>query len=146
MEYNKWETDNDTEYEDEEYITNEVPPPGLNQEFVDNIFKVKHDLYNDTVLAPELGTPQAQNVGLVQNYLNNINYVYILSLSAQKGIVDESQLNKFPVGSRESIKFILHWIKDYFSKNRIPDTIPYEDYVRKSFREYQFIQNNNSFE
>jgi hypothetical protein len=71
-----------------------------------------------------------------------VNNVYILSINAQNGKISEEELNKFPKESRDSIRLVLKWISDYFSKNQIPDTIPYSDFIHKSFHEYQFVQND----
>jgi hypothetical protein len=141
-----WSKESDSEYEDEdEYITNEVAPPEIDNEFRNNVLNIKHNLYENIVLSPELGTDKAQSLQALQDYLRNINQVYILSLNAQRGQVNEGDLNKFPEGVRMQVKTLLNWLSDYFSKNRVPDTIPYEDYIRKSFKEYQFVQ-DNSFE
>lgn len=141
---NKWEQDEtDSEYEDDEYVQNEVPPPSLNDEFVNNVLKVKHSLYDNTILSPELGTSDAQSTKPIQDYLNHVNNVYILAINAQKGQVNETALSSFPKESRESIQFVLKWLADYFSKNRIPDTIPYSDFIHKSFHDYQFVQNSD---
>ena len=43
---NNWNEDTDSEYDDE-YTENEVPPPAINQEFIDNILEVKHKLYDN---------------------------------------------------------------------------------------------------
>ncbi len=141
------DADSDEEYYegDEEYVSNEVPPPEIDNEFRNNVLDIKHNLYENIVLSPELGTDKAQSLQALQEYLKNINQVYILSLNAQKGQVNEADLSKFPENVRGQIKTLLSWLADYFSKNRVPDTIPYEDYIRKSFREYQFVQ-DNSFE
>lgn len=149
LDNNKWQSnENDTDYDDEdnEYVENEVPPPELNKDFIENILKVKHNLYDNTILSPELGTKQAQNNNIIQGYLNHVNRVYILAINAQRGKINEDYLNTFPENSRQQIKTTLDWITEYFSKNRIPDTIPYSDFIRKSFHEYQFVQNDNSFE
>lgn len=147
MDLDKWQPDeSDEEYEeDEEYQQNEVLPPEVDENFRNNVLNVKHMIYDSTILKPELGTSQAQSNRLLEDYLKNINHVYILSLNAQKGIVNESDLNQFPEKVRGPLKQVLTYLADYFKKNRVPDTIPYEDYIRKSFKEYQFVQ-DNSFE
>ena len=137
--------DSDEEYDDTDYVPNEVSPPDVDENFRHNVLNVKHILYDNTVLLPNLGTSEAQSNRLLAEYLKNINGVYVLCLNAQKGIVNESDLNKFPEKSRKAIKDVLMWLSDYFKKNRVPDTIPYEDYINKSFKEYQFVQ-DNSFE
>jgi hypothetical protein len=144
---NKWDSDeNDTDYEDEEYVQNEVPPPEINKDFIENILKVKHSLYDNVVLSPELGTEKAQNNTILQDYLHHVNQVYILAINAQRSKVKEQDLQPFPEKSRDEIRKTLDWITDYYKKNQVPDTIPYTDFIRKSFHEYQFVQNDNSFE
>jgi hypothetical protein len=136
--------ESDEEYEDE-YEQNEVAPPEIDDEFKNGVLNVKHRLYENIILGPELGTKEAQSLETLQSYLNNINDVYILSLNAQRGNINENELNRFPENVREPLRKLLNWMADYFKKNRAPDTIPYEDYVRKSFKEYQFVQ-DKSFE
>lgn len=141
-----WKRDeSDDEYEDEEYQQNEEVPVDIDEKFKNDVLNVKHKLYENIVLSPELGTEKAQNLETLQEYLKNINNVYILCLNAQKGIINDEELNKFPVNVRDSLKRVLNWLNDYFRKNQIPDTIPYDDFINKSFKEYQFVQ-DNSFE
>lgn len=141
---NKWKSDEDYEddYQEDQY-QNEVSPPDLDENFKKNVLNVKHNLYDNIVLGPELETPDAQNNNILNDYLKNINKIYVLCLNAQKGIVYNNNLNEFPEKVREPLKQVLDWLSDYFRKNRAPDTIPYEDYIRKSFKEYQFVQNNS---
>lgn len=142
---NKWSPDESDDEYDEEYITNEIPPASISDEFRNNVLSVKHILYDNTVLSPSLGTASAQDNKLISEYLKNINQVYILCLNAQKGLVNEEDLKRIPEKARVPLKNVLSWIAEYFKKNRAPDTIPYEDYINKSFKEYQFVQ-DNSFE
>jgi hypothetical protein len=112
------------------------------------VLQVKHGLYDNIVLSPELGTVGAQDSNILQDYLNNIHHVYVLSINAQNGIKysdNDKEFDAFPENTRDKIRKTLAWITDFFSKNTIPDTIPYSDFIRKSFHEYQFVQ-NNSFE
>lgn len=136
---NKWESDDEDEFED--YYENEKEPLDIDDNFKNNILNVKHSLYDNIVLAPQLGTSKAQSNEVLQEYLNRLNDVYIMSVNAQNGLnVNENMLSIFPEQSRDAIKTSLNWIVDYFKKNRIPDTIPYSDYIKKSFHDYQFIQ------
>jgi hypothetical protein len=140
---NKWE-DSDEEVNEDE-IMNEVPPPDIDEQFRKNVLSVKHNLYDSTVLKPKLGTPQAQSGKVIEDYFKKLNHVYVLCLNAQKGKVDLSKLNRFPQNVKEPLLLVLNWLSDFFTKNRVPDTIPYEDYIRKNFQEFQFVQ-DNSFE
>jgi len=142
-----YESDEDNYNTDEDkYTQNEAEPPTLSEEFINNILTTKHSLYENIVLSPELGTKNAQNLNILQNYLDKISRIYIMSLEAQKGsqyTINDKSLDAFPIKSREAIRMTLDFIRDFFSKNQIPDTIPYSDFIRKSFHDYQFIQNKN---
>lgn len=138
-----WSDDSDDD--DDEYIMNEVAPPTIDDKFRKDVLSIKHIIYDNTVLSPELGTDDAQNNKILGSYLKNMNEVYILCVNAQRGKIDYNKLNKLPNNVQDLLKKLLLWISDYFRKNTIPDTIPYEDYINKTFKEYQFIQ-HNSFE
>ena len=77
MNDNQW-SDDDSETEYEEYVQNDVPPPSIDDTFVENVLQVKHGLYDNIVLSPELGTVGAQDSNILQDYLNNIHHVYVL--------------------------------------------------------------------
>ena len=146
MDLDKWQDNESDDDYDEEYAQNEVSPPTINNEFRKNVLNLKHILYDSTILKPEMGTAEAQSNNLLNEYLKNINQVYILSLNAQKGLVNESDLNKVPEKARGALKQVLMFLSEYFKRNGVADTIPYEDYIKKSFKEYQFVQDNSSFE
>lgn len=137
---NKWDSDDEEEME-----INEVPPPDIDKQFRENVLSVKHNLYDNTVLRPKLGTSQAQSDKVIDEYLNKLNHVYVLCLSAQKGNVRMNELSRYPKEVQEPLKLVLNWLSEFFRKNRVPDTIPYADYIRKNFKEFQFVQ-DNSFE
>jgi len=141
---NNW-NDTDTDSDEEEYPQNEDPPPAINQEFKDIILEVKHKLYETTVLAPELETPEAQSNEVLQKYMNNLNSVYVMAINAKTGkiIGNEQKINNFPPETREMITRMLNLIADYFSKNTVPDTIPYSDFIENSLRIYPFEQGNS---
>jgi hypothetical protein len=139
---NKWESDEE-EMDYEEVTQNEVPPPDIDNQFLESIEKVKHSLYDNTVLSPSLGSSDAQSKKVLQEYLNKLNDVYLLSLEAQNNKISDDRLRVFPEKTREAIKQTLEWITDYFSKNRIPDTIPYAAHIQNSFHTYPFIQTSS---
>lgn len=143
MNGNIWEEDSDSEYEDE--YQNEVPPPAIDQKFIDNILEVKHKLYENTVLAPELGSEKIQNNGILQDYLNNLNSVYVMAINAQNGRIlgNDKRINNFPPDAQEAITRTLKWIEDFFSKNTAPDTIPYSDFIRNTLHTYPFVQDKS---
>lgn len=141
---NKWDDNSDSDYEDEGYdgYPNEVPPPEMSQDFIDHILDIKHTLYDTIVLAPKLGTQDAQNPDVLQEYLNKLNTVYVMAVNAQNGQTGslDKKIQEFPTESQKSIRSAIQWIKDYFRSNMPPDTIPYSDFIRKSLNEYQFDQ------
>lgn len=147
---NNWsDNDSDEEYEEEynqETIKREDPLPELQPEFRKNVLGVKHSLYNNIVLSPELGTTHAQDNKVLEDYLEKLHMVYVMSVSAENGkSIPDSALNIFPQESRQLIRGTLDWILDFFNKNHISETVPYADHIKKSFHDYQFVQ-NNSFE
>lgn len=138
-----WESDSDEGGSD--YEINEIPPPDIDNKFRDNVINVKHRLYEKLINEPE------DNEDNLKNYITQLNTFYVLAIGAQSNDNKLSlqstpqTLEQFPPELREQIREILDWISDYFSKNTIPDTIPYTDYIKKSLHDYQFLQ-HNSFE
>lgn len=134
--------DSDDDYNDEDSILNEEPPPDIDENFKKNVLNLKHEIYENTVLSPDLGTEEAQNNKVLEDYLENINKVYILCKNAQNGNISNN-LNQFPKETRELIHNLLIWIADYSKNNQVVDTIPYVDYIQKSFKEHPFVQTNS---
>lgn len=125
---------------DDEYEINEISPPDIDEHFRDNMLNIKHKLYEKIINESE------DSENNLKKYISKLNKLYIMSIEAQtnKKILQQN-LSEFPSELKEQIQSILTWISDYFSKNNIPDTIPYTDYIKKSLHDYQFIQ-HNSFE
>jgi hypothetical protein len=121
-------------------MQNDTPPPLLDEQFIKNILEMKHNLYDDIILSPSLGTKEAQDNILVEKYIKQLNNVYILTINAKKGIINESSLTQYTPKTREHIKNILVWISDFFKKNHINDTIPYENYLHNMLHVYPFVQ------
>jgi hypothetical protein len=136
------ELNQEYEEDDDQIIQNEESPMDIDENFKNNIVNLKHEIYENTVLSPELNTNEAQSIDPLEKYLENINNVYILSVNAQNGKINNN-LDKFPKEIRELIGNLLIWIADYFKKNQVADTIPYESYIQKSFKEYPFVQKNS---
>jgi hypothetical protein len=138
------EDDIEEDYEEEEVVKREDPLPELDTSFRENIKNVKHSLYNNIVLSPELGTDGVQDNTVLETYLEKLNKLYILSISAENGKrIPDKALVIFPESSRPLIRATLDWIVDFFRKNHISLTVPYSDHIRKSFHDYQFVQNNS---
>ena len=135
----RWSDDED----DEEYQQNEQPPKGIEGEFANYVLTLKHKLYDETVLSPNMNEANAQNDELLDDYLKHINKVYVLAVVSQNGKKNARNLDEFPKGAQESIQKTLDWLEMFFSKNRIPDTIPYVHYIRNQLHVYPFVQDNS---
>lgn len=137
------ESDED-DYEWNDEVMNQESLPEINKDFRQSVLNTKHSLYKNIVISGKEGTPQAQDNTLINKYLKNINDVYILSLNMSKNSqLDLPDLSSFPENTREPIRITLEWIKRYFSENTVPETIPYQDYIQKSFHEYPYVQTDN---
>ena len=113
-------SDNETEEEEQEQVKRDDPLPELNPEFRENVLKVKHSLYNNIVLSPDLGTNGAQDNKVLQDYLEKLNKIYIMSITSENGKkIPENALIIFPEESRNVIRTTLDWILDFFQKNHI---------------------------
>ena len=139
----KEEYDNEYEGEEDEYVQNEEPLEKLSDDFINHVKNVKNSLHDNTVMSAKLGTAEAQDDSLRDEYLNHVNKVYILAIKAQKdtNIHNSKMINTFPEKSRDIIKQALKWIEDYFSKNQQHDTVPYESYLTEQLHVYPFSQN-----
>jgi hypothetical protein len=137
----RWSDDED----DEEYQQNEVPPKGVDPIFAKHILNVKHALYDETVLSPNIDEENAQKEERLDDYLRHINKVYVLAVVSQNGKKNARNLDEFPKGAREAIQKTLDWLEMFFSTNRTPDTIPYVHYIRNHLHVYPCAQNDNSF-
>jgi hypothetical protein len=135
----RWSDDED----DEEYKQNEEPPKGIEGEFSNHILTLKHKIYDETVLSPNINEERAQKDELLDNYLKHINKVYVLAIVSQNGKKNARNLDEFPKGAQESIQKTLEWLEKFFSRNRIPDTIPYVHYIRNQLHVYPFVQDNS---
>ena len=132
----RWSDDSDDEQ-------NETPPLDVDNEFAKSVLKTKHTLYDTTVLSPDIDEDNAQNNELLNEYLKHMNKVYVLAVISQNGKKNARNLDEFPKGAQEAIHHTLEWLETFFSKNQIPDTIPYTHYIRNQFQVYPFIQDNS---
>ena len=137
---------------DSEDERNNSPPPDVPKELRDNIQNIKYLLYKNIVLSPELGTKDAQNPKLIDEYLDKLNTVYILSTKATNGVrLNSAKLNlvdsltTFPADTQDIIQKTLKWIYTFFKKNQIHNTIPCSAYIKYSLKENQFKQDEDLF-
>jgi hypothetical protein len=125
---------------DSDYKQNDTPPPDIDTDFRNNMLNIKHKLYEMHINEPD---DRDDNL---DNYMKMLNTLYVMTINAQKDKMNPPEtLNQFPPELQEQIGKILVWIQNYFKKNEPCDTIKYEDYIRKTLHDYQFIQ-HNSFE
>ncbi len=135
---------NEDDYEWDNEVMNQESLPEIDKDFRQSVLNTKHNLYENIVISGKEGTPQAQDNTLINKYLKNVNAVYVLSLNMSKNSqLDLPDISSFPENTRESIRITLEWIKRYFSENTVPETIPYQDYIQKSFHEYPYVQTDN---
>ena len=124
----------DSEYEDD---NNETPPQGITKEFRDIILTAKQSLYDNIILGPKLETPDAQNLQLVQIYIDKLNEFY--KLTNNNGDITQ-KWEIFPIQSRDSIQQALTTIQTFFRINTaIEDRLPYENYLNHILKKYQFV-------
>lgn len=144
MASNAWdESSDEDEYLNNDIELNETPPPDIDVNFKQNILKIKHSLYDNTVLSPELGTKKVHDNRILNTYINQLNGIYIMIMKIQNGQKISQDLTQYPEGTRELIKATLNWIGDFFRKNRVEDTIPYFQFVQTHLHEYPFNQSNS---
>lgn len=114
---------------------------GIDEDFRKRLLKAKHRLYHTIMFAPALGTKEAHDNQLLQDYLYHLNAFYVVAVRAQDEPIEDTQLLIFPKSTRSIIKEVLDWITIYFQKNSIPYTIPYEQCIKANLHTYQFMQN-----
>ena len=135
----RWSDDED----DEEYQQNEQPPKGVDRDLSNHVLTLKHKLYDETVLSPNIDEESAQNDERLDDYLKHVNKVYVLAVVSQNGKKNARNLDEFPKGAQESIQKTLDWLETFFSTNRTPDTIPSVHYIRNQLHVYPFVQDNS---
>ena len=129
----------DYEFEGREVIENE----GVDEDFRNAIINVKKSLNNNIIDGPEIDN--VQNLNVLNDYIKSLNNLYILSIDAQKGInvINTKNLDLFPPESKNEIKIALQHIMNIFKNKSIVDIIPYSNYIWNSFKENQFVLNDN---
>jgi hypothetical protein len=141
-----WESDavesevSDSEDEDQK---NDTPLKGMDPKFRKGLVDIKNALYDSTVYSKKEGTPESHDMKLLQDYIGQLNHLYIISIDAQKiinNVNDDSQLEVFPIQLRDTIKGVLVWISTYFSKNGREDTLPYSRAIEEVLHENTYVQ------
>jgi hypothetical protein len=135
-----YESQSDTESDD--YFQNDEPPKGIDPELSNHILRTKHALYESTVLLPEPTDEHSQDNELLDEYLKHIGRLYMMTVLCQNGKTNDYHMDEFPEKVRPTITDTLKWLEAFYSKNRIPDTIPYNDYIRNQLYVYPLVQNN----
>ena len=135
---NKWEksdsdSDSDSDIED--------PVSDLHPIFVEQVNNIKHKIYEHIVMEPILKTKKAQDIRLLNQYRLLLQKLYNASIQAQNGQI--FMLGYFPIHLKELIHQLLEWIQDFFKKNSLVDTVPYEFYLKQSLLTFPYIQNNS---
>ena len=139
---------NDSESEEEDDAPNETPIKPIDTTFADMIAHVKRTLYNSIILAPPLGSRDAQSDAMRTTYQIKLRRVHMLCKSAETGrspIQKDSDLRMFPGMSRSPIKNLLNWTAAFFRSNSVAQTLPYSDYMLQKLKVYPFDQRKSFY-
>jgi hypothetical protein len=137
---------NDSESEEEDDAPNETPIKPIDSTFTDKIAHIKRTLYNSIILAPPLGSRDAQSDVMRTTYQIKLRRVFLLCKNAEKGqSLQESDLRMFPAMARQPIKMLLDWMIPFFRSNSIADTLPYSDYLVQKLKVYPFDQRKSFY-
>lgn len=126
--------------EEEGEKRDDTPPPDVDKDFVEKALNTKHNIYEETILKPDIDDESAQDTSRIDDYLNNINKVYVLAVVSQNGKKNAKNLDEFPKGAQHAIQETLDWLEAFFSKNQTPNTIPYVNFIRNHFHVFPFVQ------
>jgi hypothetical protein len=141
---------NDYDFDDEnDYYENNENLNDVSPEFVNNILAIKHQLYEDIILGPDINSKDAQDTSLVNKYLDKVNLLY--GLTSQAKTMDNtyrvkpSDVMMFPSNSVQMVTDILNFIIVYFNDNNNSeaDKIPYSYYIDYHLHEYPFLQDKS---
>ncbi len=139
--------DSESEEEDDD-APNETPIKPIDSTFTDKIAHIKRTLYNSIILAPPLGSRDAQSDAMRTTYQMKLQRIFRLCKNAEKGQMpayQESDLRMFPAMARQPIKTLLDWMIPFFRSNSIADTLPYSDYLVQKLKVYPFDQRKSFY-
>lgn len=132
---NHWDSDS------EEELQNETPLNGVNSEVRNQLIDIKHDLYDHYVYDVDGSSNESQDIGLLHDYLHNLNQFYLLTLDAQNNHLHTKQdLTQFPEKIQNKMVDMLKWISEYFRNNGKADTLPYSRMIVQILHEDPFVQ------
>jgi hypothetical protein len=129
--------------DEEDNFQNENPPPGVKEEFINDVLNAKHAVYENTILSTDADTDEGQDEELLKKYTDCIHQIYVMAIISQNGKKNSHTLDNIPEEAKSDVEKILRGVEEFFSSNQIPDTIPYMDYIRNHFHVYPFVQNNS---
>jgi hypothetical protein len=131
-------SDEENEYE---FNVNNENIPEINEEFRNKVLNIKHSLYKATVLSGKLGSNNAQDISVLNKYLDHINNIYIILLQCQDRNSNVMiNTGQFPLDVQDDLNELFKWVRTYFMNNSIPDTIPYSNYITNTFHTYPYVQ------
>ncbi len=109
-------------------------------EFKKTIINAKHKLYDANVHSENVPNDMKQDIALLDKYRDNLHKFYIYSVNLQKRQSEAVDISIFPEETQDSIKLALNMVKDFFSKNSIPETIPYSNFIENALYRHPFNQ------
>lgn len=128
--------------------TDENVPEESNEsiEFKKSIVNAKYKLYVANVFPSNENADdkdKIHSIELLKKYRNDLNnfYIYSVKLQNRSNHNDAIDLSIFPEETRDSIQLALNIVKSFFSKNSIPETIPYTNFIKSSLHTFPYVQN-----
>ena len=134
--------------DDADRMTLNEDPSELEQvtpEFANKLTDTKRLIYSAVIFANDESTPEAQDTGILNEYLRALKTLYDLfqrmkatSVSPQER---EQYVNSFPEGARQSANDIVVLYDAFLTKNKEQEIrIPYESYIQSSLIHHPYVQ------
>jgi len=117
-------------------------------EFANKLTDTKRLIYSAVIFANNESTPEAQDTGILNDYLRALKTLYDLfqrmkttSVSPQER---EQYLNTFPEGARQSANDIVVLYDAFLAKNKEQwKRVPYDSYIESSLIRHPYVQSSN---
>lgn len=145
------------EDEDEDDVRDEtIHHKDIDEEFMEQIFDLKHKIYEMTILSHDYKKDKGQDLALLNNYTNMLRILYQLCQACQScdkkdcERIYQQKTNEIPAplqsymeASNKKVNSIMNWINTFYKTNAIRDTIPYTRFIYMALIEYPYIQDNS---
>jgi hypothetical protein len=126
--------------EEEQEQEQEQDVPEVSPAFQRCVSDIKWRLYETVVFGPELATPEAQENGLIQTYVQQLETLYRLLDAALRGAFKESDLAALPPARRHEVLQCVHALQKVVKgAQNAAELIPYREYLQEMLRVYPFV-------